>query len=154
MRRTRIKTATQTFILAASVTAGAIAGLTASDEEAARDEALLSRITRVTVHLDHALVTREASVEMSPGEHRTVLKPLPAGLDPASVRVRASGAPGLTIRAVELRRLHDDPVPDAESAEVQEAIDDLSRQHTLVLERKKSLGVLREFVSGLKAAAV
>jgi hypothetical protein len=118
------------------------------------DGATPSRIIAVTVHLDHALVTREASVVMTPGEHRIVLKPLPSGIDPASVRVRGRGAPGVAIRGVEVRRLHEEPAVDEVSAAIQGEIDDLTRRSTLVLERRKALDHLREFVTGLKAAAV
>jgi len=159
MSRTRFTIAIQTCALVGAIAAGTVAIHTAADEAAERgaargDEATPSRIAAVTVHLDHALVTREADVAMTPGERRIVFKPLPAGIDPASVRVRGRGASGLVIRGVEVRRLHEEPPLEEDTAAIQGEIDDLTRRHTLLLERKKSLGVLRGFVSGLKAAAV
>jgi prefoldin subunit 5 len=113
-----------------------------------------SRITAVTVHRQHAVVTREAVVEMTPGEHRILIKDLPAQMDPASVRVRGRGTPGLTIQGVEVRSLHEDAEVSLETQTLEREIQELTRRHTLVLERKKSIGILRDFIIGLKAAAV
>jgi hypothetical protein len=149
MSRTNAARAMQACAIVIAITSGMPTLRAAEDEEV-----VPSRVTAVTVHLDNALVTREASVEMTPGEHRIVLKPLPSGIDLASVRVQGRGAPGLAIRGVEVRRLHEEPSVDGETAALQGEIDELTRRNTLVLERKKALAVLRAFVIGLKAAAV
>jgi uncharacterized protein DUF4139/uncharacterized protein DUF4140 len=121
---------------------------------AAPEETTASRVTAVTVHLQQARVTREAKVVLEPGERRIVIKPLPAMLDPTSVRVSGRGGAGLAIRSVELRRLHEEPVATPEDADLEATIRELSRESALKLERRKSLDVLREFVGGLKAVAV
>jgi len=121
---------------------------------AAETEATPSRVTAVTVHVQQARVTREAEMTLAAGEQRIVLKPLPASLDPASVRVSGRGGAGIAIRGVELRRIHEEPEVAPEAAALEASIRVLARQSALALERKRSLGVLREFVTGLKAAAV
>lgn len=112
-----------------------------------------SRITVVTVHPQHAMVTREAVIEITRGEHRIIINDLPAQIDPASVRIQGRGTPGLTIRGVEVRSLHQEPEMSEEISALEAEILDLTRRHTLALERKKSIGVVRDFVTGLKAAA-
>ena len=60
-------------------------------------------ITGVTVFRDGARVQRSGTVSMVPGRQAVVVGGLPAGLDPASVRVGARG-PGLTLLNVEVHR--------------------------------------------------
>jgi uncharacterized protein (TIGR02231 family) len=60
-------------------------------------------ITGVTVFRDGARVQRSGTVSMAPGRQAVVVGGLPAGLDPASVRVGARG-PGLTLLNVEVHR--------------------------------------------------
>jgi uncharacterized protein (TIGR02231 family) len=60
-------------------------------------------ITAVTVFRDGARVQRSGTVGMAPGRQAVVIGGLPAGLDPASVRVGARG-PGLTLLNVEVHR--------------------------------------------------
>lgn len=150
VRFTRIR-----FIVVALAVAS-LAGFTSSPLVSAAEklETTPSRITAVTIHRQHAVVTREAVVEMTPGEHRILIKDLPTQMDPGSVRVRGRGTPGLSIQGVEVRSLHEDVEVSLETETLEQEIRELTRRHTLVLERKKSIGVLREFITGLKAAAV
>ena len=60
-------------------------------------------ITGVTVFRDGARVQRSGTVSMAPGRQAVVIGGLPAGLDPASVRIAARG-PGLTLLNVEVHR--------------------------------------------------
>src|SRR5262245_43166023 len=117
-------------------------------------DAVPSRITAVTIHPEQARVTREAEVSLQAGEQHVILKPLPATLDTGSVRVGGRGIAGLAIRGVEIRVIREEAAPAPETADLERTIRDLSRQSALALQRKRSLGVLRDFVTGLKAAAV
>ena len=58
-------------------------------------------VTAVTVFRDGARVQRSGTVSMAQGRQAVVIGGLPAGLDPASVRVGARG-PGLTLLNVEV----------------------------------------------------
>ena len=72
-----------------------------------------SRIDAVTVYPDAAMVTRVVEAELPPGASVLVLKGLPAGLDPASLRVTGESAGALAIGAVESRIAPPEaPVPD------------------------------------------
>jgi len=110
-----------------------------------------SRVTAVVIYRQHALVTREAEVVLAGTAARILFSPLPAGIDPTSVRVSGRGAPGVTIRGVEVRALHEAPAASPETEALEEEVRLLSHQQALALERRKTLGVLREFLDGLKA---
>jgi len=60
-------------------------------------------ISAVTVFRDGARVQRSGTVNVAPGAQPVVIGGLPAGLDPASVRVAARG-PGLALLDVEVHR--------------------------------------------------
>ncbi len=55
-------------------------------------ETAASRVVRVTVYGDRALVTRRAEVSLFKGESTVLFSDLPAGVDPASVQVSGRGA--------------------------------------------------------------
>jgi uncharacterized protein (TIGR02231 family) len=112
-----------------------------------------SRVARVTVYRQGALVVREARVSLPPGSHRILLKELPAVADPDSVRVGGRGAPGITLGGVELRREYRETTTTPEYRALQKEIDDLNRQVALLDDRRGTIGMLREFLAGLKANA-
>ncbi|HEY8581099.1 MAG TPA: mucoidy inhibitor MuiA family protein [Beijerinckiaceae bacterium] len=62
-----------------------------------------SRIDSVTVYPDAAAVTRAIEVDLPAGATSLVLRGLPAGLDPASLRVAGEGASAIQIGSVEAR---------------------------------------------------
>lgn len=64
---------------------------------------LVSRVDRVTVFPDAALVTRVGVAELPAGTSALVLRALPASIDPASVRVEGQGTSAFTIGAVDVR---------------------------------------------------
>ena len=61
-------------------------------------ETAVSRVVRVTVYGDRALVTRRAEVSLFKGESTVLFGDLPAAVDPASVQVSGKGA--FTLRDV------------------------------------------------------
>ena len=62
-----------------------------------------SRIDRVTVYPDAALVTRVMDIDLPAGASSIVLRGLPYALDPASLRVAGEGSAAIGIGAVEAR---------------------------------------------------
>jgi uncharacterized protein (TIGR02231 family) len=80
------------------------------------DIELPSRIDRVTVFPDAAIVTRVAPLALSAGASTLVLRGLPAAIDPASIRVEGEGASVFTIAGIDIRTTPGDarPVIDAE----------------------------------------
>ncbi|KFC74019.1 Iron-sulfur cluster assembly protein [Bosea sp. LC85] len=67
---------------------------------------LPTRIDRVTVYPDGAVVTRLGKAELMQGASQVVLRGLPAAVDPASIRVEGQGDGAFAIGAVDVR-----PVP-------------------------------------------
>lgn len=76
---------------------------------------MASRIDRVTVYPDGAVVTRLGKVDLMAGASQIVLRGLPASVDPGSIRVEASGDGRFAIGAVDVRNVPGDarPVVDA-----------------------------------------
>lgn len=74
---------------------------------AAAETELSSKIDRVTVYPDGAVVTRLGRVELMAGASQIVLRGLPASVDPASIRIEGQsagdGAGGFAIGAVDVR---------------------------------------------------
>ncbi|KAA2236759.1 mucoidy inhibitor MuiA family protein [Salinarimonas soli] len=72
---------------------------------------LPSRVDRVTVFPDAAQVTRTAVLDLPPGASTLLLRGLPAGLDPDSIRVTGVGGGALAIGAVDVRAVPGDLNP-------------------------------------------
>jgi len=81
----------------------------------AAESELSSRIDRVTVFPDGAVVTRLGKAELLQGASQIVLRGLPATIDPASIRVEGKGDGTFSVGAVDVRITPGDarPVLDA-----------------------------------------
>lgn len=84
-----------TRLAAALVLAPGLAG--------AAETELSSRIDRVTVYPDGAVVTRLGKAELLQGASQIVLRGLPATIDPASIRVEGKGTGAFSVGAVDIR---------------------------------------------------
>jgi uncharacterized protein (TIGR02231 family) len=82
-------------LAAALIVAPSFAGATEAD--------LASRIDRVTVYPDGAVVTRLGKAQLLQGASQIVLRGLPATIDPASIRVEGVGNGAFSIGAVDVR---------------------------------------------------
>src|SRR5688572_25845686 len=80
------------------------------------DVATTIPIDKVTVYRDSAIVTRAGSVEMPAGDHRLILRNLPGGLDPASLRLTAR-SPNVRLGGIEVQHVtQDEAVNESERA--------------------------------------
>ncbi len=70
---------------------------------AAAETELTSRIDRVTVFPDGAVVTRLGKADLLQGVSQIVLRGLPATIDPASIRVEGKGDGSFSVGAVDVR---------------------------------------------------
>jgi len=82
-------------LAAALIVAPSLAGAAEAD--------LASRIDRVTVYPDGAVVTRLGKADLLQGASQIVLRGLPATIDPASIRVEGLGSGAFSIGAVDVR---------------------------------------------------
>jgi uncharacterized protein (TIGR02231 family) len=78
---------------------------------AAAEMDLASRIDRVTVYPDGAVITRLGRAELLQGASQIVLRGLPATIDPASIRVEGKGDGSFSIGAVDVRLTPGDAKP-------------------------------------------
>ncbi|MDB5571383.1 MAG: hypothetical protein JWN93_2566 [Hyphomicrobiales bacterium] len=90
-------------MLRAASSAVSICALLAAAPALAASLEARSRIDSVTVYPDGASVSRAIEVDLPGGETSLVLRDLPLGLDPASLRVEGEGAGALTIGSVQTR---------------------------------------------------
>ena len=101
--------------IGAFAAAAACACLTMPGARAADIPASLP-IDKVTVYRDSAIVTRAGQVEVPAGDHRLILRNLPGGLDPASLRLSARGQ-NVRLGGIEVQQVTQDAaVNDSERA--------------------------------------
>jgi uncharacterized protein (TIGR02231 family) len=117
-------------------------------------------IVAVTVFRDGARVQRSGTVSVEPGLRPVVIGGLPAGVDPASVRVAARG-PGLALLDVEVhRRYRTDPLREettrlrAEVDRCRDLVQELDDEDTAEQARLSFLGHLSESAATALARAV
>jgi len=117
-------------------------------------------ITSVTVFRDGARVQRTGTVSVEPGLRTVVIGNLPAGVDPASVRVAARGT-GLALLDVEVhRRYRTDPLREetarlrSEAERCRDAVQALDDEDTAVQAGLDFLGHLSEAAATSLARAV
>jgi uncharacterized protein (TIGR02231 family) len=117
-------------------------------------------IVAVTVFRDGARVQRSGTVSVEPGLRPVVIGGLPAGVDPASVRVAARG-PGLALLDVEVhRRYRTDPLREetarlrAEVDRCRDLVQGLDDEDTAEQARLSFLGHLSESAAAALARAV
>ncbi len=112
-----------------------------------------SRVTAVTVYRDSALVTREARLSLPPGDHRVLLKEIPAVADPDSVRIQGTSTEEMSIGGVEVSQEFRQPDLTPEYRSLEKEVLDLGSQLSALDDRQKSIDSLREFLGSLKASA-
>jgi uncharacterized protein (TIGR02231 family) len=101
-----------------------------------------SRVDSVTLYPDTAVITRVADVDLPAGASRLVFHGLPAGLDPASLRLGGGGDSQLTLGALDVRNAPASVTPStfdtqlqalrAERAEAQVKIDALAAKQAMI----------------------
>lgn len=98
---------------------------------AAAETDLDSRIERVTVYPDGAVVTRLGKATLLQGASQIVLRGLPATIDPASIRVEGKGDGAFSVGAVDVRITPGDakPVLDKTVEDKLKALRDEKGQH-------------------------
>ncbi|MEZ2407159.1 mucoidy inhibitor MuiA family protein [Bosea sp. RCC_152_1] len=69
----------------------------------AAETELSSRIDRVTVYPDGAIVTRLGKADLLQGASQIVLRGLPATIDPASIRIEGKGDGSFSVGAIDVR---------------------------------------------------
>lgn len=109
-----------------------------------------SRITKVTVYPDSALVSRVAAVQLNPGDYQIIFTGLVPQLDENSIRVSGSGNAKVKILGAQLKK-------DFQEKPADEEVEKLTRELEALTDARRRLGDEREavleerrFVSSLK----
>jgi uncharacterized protein (TIGR02231 family) len=75
-------------------------------------------ISKVTVHRSSAIITRAGMVELPTGDHRIIVRNLPDGLTPASIRLSAASK-NLRLGGIEVQRITQDALVNEKERELQ-----------------------------------
>ncbi|HRZ88807.1 MAG TPA: DUF4140 domain-containing protein, partial [Spirochaetia bacterium] len=110
-------------------------------------ETAVSRVVRVTVYGDRALVTRRAEVSLFKGESTVLFGNLPASVDPASVQVSGKGAFTLRDVRVAARQLTRDVSAQLTALETEKR--GLEDKLTLVNDRVREAEAERTFLADM-----
>lgn len=100
----------------------------------------VARVTDVTVYPWGAGVTREAALDLPAGAHELVIPGMPAGIDPASLRIAAEGA---VIGATGLQQERALPETPAKSPELRAAEDEVRRLKAALAERDAGVAEIK-----------
>ncbi|MDF3903959.1 mucoidy inhibitor MuiA family protein [Paracoccus sp. AS002] len=100
----------------------------------------VARVTDVTVYPWGAGVTREATLDLPAGAHELVIPGMPAGIDPASLRIAAEGA---VIGATGLQQERALPETPAKSPELRAAEDEVRRLKAALAERDAGVAEIK-----------
>jgi len=111
-----------------------------------------SRITAVTVYPDRAVVTRTATVELTPGTHELAFAQLPATLNERTVQVSGRGVDGATILDVGVRQSFVDHAASPRVKELEEKLRDLQRALRRLDDRAAVLADQGKMIDRMEAA--
>ena len=88
-------------------------------------------IDKVTVYRGSAIVTRTGLVEFPAGEHRLIVRGLPDGVDPATLRLSAKSG-GLRLGAIETERIFESELVGAAERAINRKLRDLTDQKAAI----------------------
>ncbi|MBM3873369.1 MAG: mucoidy inhibitor MuiA family protein [Verrucomicrobia bacterium] len=111
-----------------------------------------SRITAVAVYPDRAVLTRQARVELPPGESELVIDGLPAALVDESLQVSGRGTAAATILDVNLRRTFLEASPDPRLRTLEEELAGLQREYAALEARLGQIDQQRALLQRIENA--
>jgi len=112
-----------------------------------------SKITSVTVYSDRALVTRVATLAVTPGEYDFVFKGLPKWLDDDSLRASGTGSATARLVGIESKVAYTKETPEEREQQLRDEIQSLEDQIKVVADELAVLAEQRKFVTEMKLHA-
>ena len=109
---------------------------------------IASQVTEVTLFADRALITRHADIELPAGVQDLSLVPLPAWVNPASIRARL--LPGGDVLDVRTQRDYLIRTPDEEIQAAENALQEISDRIALQEDHLKALEAKRTQIQGVR----
>jgi uncharacterized protein (TIGR02231 family) len=140
------------IVVLGPVFAPSSAGATEGEQESPPAVAGESRIRRVTLYPDRALVTREAKLQVPAGPAAFTLKDLPAGVLSDSVRARLGDGTPARLRGIEVKTYAVSKVVGDRAKTLTADREKLTDQLRAVLDRLSAIATRREFILSIKAA--
>ncbi len=128
----------------------AIASMTAPAAWGA-DVAVTLPIDSVTVYRDSATITRQGPVQIPAGEHRLVVRGLPDGVDPGTLRLSARSA-ALRLGGIELQRIVEEQLVNETERTLNRKLRDLGDQRSAIEDEVSSAQAQLKLLEGVVAA--
>jgi uncharacterized protein (TIGR02231 family) len=119
-------------------------------DASAHEHQVASTFGEITVYRDRALITRTARVQLTPGEHRLIYEPLPAGLINESVNVRGEGTARVTILGVETQQAFPGEPILPRVRELENRIEELRHTYNVIQSEITSLEAERELLKSIR----
>ncbi len=116
----------------------------------AADITASSRISRVTVYQDRALVTREAQVELLEGQNFILWEGLPSALVEESLRSGGSGQSAVSILSVEIKKMFTPEETNPRVNVIMAELEKLQGDVRQIQGRQSALGSQRMFVDSVR----
>jgi uncharacterized protein (TIGR02231 family) len=112
-----------------------------------------SKITSVTVYSDRALVTRVATLQVSPGEYDFVFTGLPRWLDDDSLRASGSGTASARLLGLESKVAYTKETPEERVQKLRDEIQTLEDRMQALTDEVAVLAEQQRFITEMKLAA-
>ncbi len=109
-----------------------------------------SRVTKVTVYQDRALVTRFAEVKLAPGANAVAFEGLPASIMEDSLRAEGKGTAPVTIEGAEVKRHFLIEEADENVKRIQAEIEMLQEEQRGLQEKSEALQSERTFLDNIR----
>ena len=129
------------------------AALVVSAGSRADDLEVASSIDRVTVFLNGAEVTRIGTVTVPSGDHRLIIQNLPAGIDPARLRLNVSSE-AIRLGTLQLAESHGGELVSDEERRLQSELDQLLYQRQEIADRVEAANTQLRLLTSLADGSV
>jgi uncharacterized protein (TIGR02231 family) len=116
----------------------------------AADISTVSRISKVTVYQDRALVTREAQVELPEGQNFILWEGLPSALTEESLRANGSGQSTVSILSVEIKKMFTPEETNPRVHQIMAELEKLQGELRQIQARQSALSNQRIFVDSVR----
>ncbi len=121
-----------------------------SSSASAADITASSRISRVTVYQDRALVTREAQVDLAEGQNFILWEGLPSALVEESLRSGGSGQSAVSILSVEIKKMFTPEDTNPRVNQIMAELEKLQADVRQIQGRQNALSSQRAFVDSVR----
>ncbi len=116
----------------------------------AADISAASRISKVTVYQDRALVTREAQVELPEGQNFILWEGLPSALTEESLRANGTGQSAVSILSVEIKKMFTPEETNPRVHQIMAELEKLQGELRQIQARQSALNNQRIFVDSVR----